>query len=707
MVNGADGALLRTFFQTKPVFGVAFEPLNPARVAVGCHDGIIRIHDPKGTVSELKGHSAEVHHVEWNPHHNNILASGSNDKTVRIWDTETLAPLAVGKGHTDKVRALHWCTIDPTILLSGSWDGTIRVWRCAPDQDSKQFQCTPLFVNYDHLADVYSLDSHPNRPGLFISGSRDTTIRLWRLSSIDRLTLPAAFGQLKQNVADVVSKNLAASRTSEIWELLQKADPAVALRCFYPLTGLNSLLACIKDFAPASPEQSQLQPLEVIPLSEIIENSESELRSLSRLLKNEAMSGGSLHKERLSHAAELELRLGRAERASDLLFQAGEYDRSVAVAAKAGLSFWRETCLKVADTLASQSNSLCVQYFILGEDPKRAASFLTSVKEFDSALLILQMCNTRATHSPVSMEDSTLANAKDTGELINSVVEIRAQSYSEQGLSLLAAASHASLRREEETISSLLKFGLIPIALCVARDMNLSEGTKENLFAQGFFYCLLFEDWEGASALLERNNSPYYTAWARVCCKGAKQQFTLNNARLRDDALGSVVDAISKDDFVGATTLIENLLHSSLSEPTLAGLSLARRATNLIRFDLLPPDRAVVLLKQCFKVGLRLASLTPSPRWLRVWLSKLSDDPCDDTLPDEPCRFLPTGCLFPRKWLGKVAVSVVSGKEISGAMVVLEDGVSVMAGSEALAWSEVCAYSPLGSSLILNPFLLQ
>src|SRR4051812_3880496 len=57
------------------------------------------------------------------------------------------------------------------MLLSGSWDGTIRIW------DIRTEQC--LHVVYDHHADVYGLVSHPQRPFVFASSSRDTSLRFW------------------------------------------------------------------------------------------------------------------------------------------------------------------------------------------------------------------------------------------------------------------------------------------------------------------------------------------------------------------------------------------------------------------------------------------------------------------------------------------------------------------------------------------------
>ena len=82
----------------------------------------------------------------WSPLVSGLLASSSDDKTVRVWNTEqalaeasaSLDDPVKGKaavarekvlvGHTHNVRGLVWSTEIPFLLLSGSWDGTVRLW---------------------------------------------------------------------------------------------------------------------------------------------------------------------------------------------------------------------------------------------------------------------------------------------------------------------------------------------------------------------------------------------------------------------------------------------------------------------------------------------------------------------------------------------------------------------------------------------------
>ena len=148
----------------------------------GCDDGIIRVWDfeqndviPKKV---LTGHSGPIFNLALSPLETFKLASSSDDCTIRVWnlmENSNNSGLVLA-GHLEKARAIVWNTEVSWILLSGSWDATIRVW------DTNNGTC--IHICNSHYGDIYGLSCHPKRPFLYISASRDTTIRFWNLEMI-------------------------------------------------------------------------------------------------------------------------------------------------------------------------------------------------------------------------------------------------------------------------------------------------------------------------------------------------------------------------------------------------------------------------------------------------------------------------------------------------------------------------------------------
>ncbi|KAI7858976.1 WD40-repeat-containing domain protein [Circinella umbellata] len=135
----------------------------------GSYDKTVKVWslDTGETIRTLEGHTRCVRALQFD---NAKLVTASMDNTLKIWDWHAGRCIRTLEGHTGGVLSLHF---DSKLLASGSTDMTIRVW------DFHRGECCTLMGHTEWVNSV-RICSQDN---LLVSGSDDSTIRLWDLQT--------------------------------------------------------------------------------------------------------------------------------------------------------------------------------------------------------------------------------------------------------------------------------------------------------------------------------------------------------------------------------------------------------------------------------------------------------------------------------------------------------------------------------------------
>ena len=121
----------------------------------------------------LTGHRATVTKVIFHPVYS-IIASCSEDATIKIWDYESGNFERSLKGHTDLVQDIAFDT-NGKLLCSCSADMSIRLW-----DFQETYSCIKTLQGHDH--NVSSITFTPSGDHV-VSSSRDRTIKIWEVAT--------------------------------------------------------------------------------------------------------------------------------------------------------------------------------------------------------------------------------------------------------------------------------------------------------------------------------------------------------------------------------------------------------------------------------------------------------------------------------------------------------------------------------------------
>ncbi|MBD2523443.1 serine/threonine-protein kinase [Nostoc sp. FACHB-133] len=117
----------------------------------------------------LTGHSFFINCIAFS-HDAEMIASGSGDNTIKLWHVNTGREIRTLSGHSDSVWSVAFSQ-DRQFLASGSWDNTIKLWHLHSGREISTLTGHSSYVR----CVVFSPDGQT-----LVSGSDDDTIKIWR-----------------------------------------------------------------------------------------------------------------------------------------------------------------------------------------------------------------------------------------------------------------------------------------------------------------------------------------------------------------------------------------------------------------------------------------------------------------------------------------------------------------------------------------------
>ena len=166
-----------------------YMPQDPMLLATKAINGDINLFDirkhpsvPRDSICRpnyiLKGHTKEGYGLAWSSLRKGLLASGSDDQRVCVWDMNasiqdslSIQPIVEYSEQGDIIEDVAWHSADEHVLASCGDDCTVFFYDIRQKKSVARLQA--------HAKEVNTIQFHPQERFLFVTASSDATLSLW------------------------------------------------------------------------------------------------------------------------------------------------------------------------------------------------------------------------------------------------------------------------------------------------------------------------------------------------------------------------------------------------------------------------------------------------------------------------------------------------------------------------------------------------
>lgn len=154
------------------IFSTKFSPNGRLLASAGTDKKILlwEVYGSCNNTATLQGHHNAVMDVQFSTDGSNLVTC-STDKTMALWDVETAERLRRFKGHTAYVNSCGVARRGPQMLCTGADDNTVKIW-----DSRRKIAVQNLDTQYQTLAATFN-----DNTDQVISAGIDNDIKVWDL----------------------------------------------------------------------------------------------------------------------------------------------------------------------------------------------------------------------------------------------------------------------------------------------------------------------------------------------------------------------------------------------------------------------------------------------------------------------------------------------------------------------------------------------